>query len=111
MRISELGPAMRAGTDYAPVWRRSWPPSAIHLPIGSMSSGRLPILSAPSHHCCSRANCFLDLENGETFHLQAGSLLLLPHGDAHIVRSSHEGRSRAVQMIDEELTSARAGAL
>ena len=44
----------------------------------------------------TKGNCFLDLENGETFHLQAGSLLLLPRGDAHIVRSSHGGRSRAV---------------
>src|ERR1700730_6675157 len=31
-----MRPAMRVGTDYAPVRRRSWPPSAIHLPIGSM---------------------------------------------------------------------------
>jgi len=47
-------------------------------------------------HMVTKGNCFLDMENGETFHLQAGSLLLLPRGDAHIVRSSHGGRSRAV---------------
>src|SRR4030081_2717126 len=47
-------------------------------------------------HMVTKGNCFLDLENGETFHLQAGSLLLLPRGDAHIVRSSHGARSRTV---------------
>jgi hypothetical protein len=103
---------MRVGTGYAPVRRRSWPPSAIHLPIGSLSSGRLPIplsaiapllrvrqvevqdlcrfasawrsahtAEAPSwaqFHMVTKGNCFLDLDNGETFNLQAGSLLLLP---------------------------------
>ena len=47
-------------------------------------------------HMVTKGNCFLDMENGETLHLQAGSLLLLPRGDAHTVRSSHGGRSRAV---------------
>jgi len=38
-------------------------------------------------HVVTKGNCFLDVQNGETLHLQAGSLLLLPQGDAHVVRS------------------------
>jgi len=43
-------------------------------------------------HVVTKGNCFLDVQNGETFHLQAGSLLLLPQGDAHVVRSARAHR-------------------
>jgi AraC family transcriptional activator of mtrCDE len=46
-------------------------------------------------HVVTKGNCFLDVQNGETLHLQAGSLLLLPQGDAHVVRSAR-GHRRAV---------------
>ena len=43
-------------------------------------------------HVVTKGNCFLDVQNGETLHLQAGSLLLLPQGDAHVVRSARGHR-------------------
>lgn len=46
-------------------------------------------------HVVTKGNCVLDVQNGETLHLQAGSLLLLPQGDAHVVRSTR-GRTRTV---------------
>jgi len=46
-------------------------------------------------HVVTKGNCVLDVQNGETLHLQAGSVLLLPQGDAHVVRSTR-GHTRAV---------------
>ena len=47
----------------------------------------------------TKGNCFLEVQNGETLHLQAGSLLLLPHGDAHVVRSARRhGRAVPVRV-------------
>jgi hypothetical protein len=51
-------------------------------------------------HVVTKGNCFLDVQNGETLHLQAGSLLLLPQGDAHVVRSAR-GHRRAVGYASE----------
>jgi AraC family transcriptional activator of mtrCDE len=45
-------------------------------------------------HVVTKGNCFLEMQNGETLRLQAGSLLLLPHGGAHVVRSAR-GHRRA----------------
>ena len=49
----------------------------------------------------TKGRCFLERRYGETLLLQAGHLLLLPHGDAHVVRSAgREGRIRAPIRIE-----------
>src|SRR5262245_49035046 len=44
-------------------------------------------------HIVTKGRCFLEQRCGEPLLLQAGHLLLLPHGDAHVVRSA--GRKAA----------------
>src|ERR1700758_4197201 len=39
-------------------------------------------------HVVTNGRCFLEQRYGEPLLLQAGNLLLLPHGDAHVVRSA-----------------------
>jgi AraC family transcriptional activator of mtrCDE len=42
-------------------------------------------------HIVTNGNCLLERYSGETFKLEAGSILLLPQGDSHIVRSASRG--------------------
>lgn len=58
-------------------------------------------------HMVTKGSCLLEAQTGETFRLQAGSLLLLPRGDAHIVRSVHSGGSRAVPVRIEHNQAVR----
>jgi AraC family transcriptional activator of mtrCDE len=52
-------------------------------------------------HIVTKGRCFLEQRHGEPLLLQAGHLLLLPHGDAHVVRSAgREGRIRAPIRIE-----------
>src|ERR1700716_2142050 len=47
-------------------------------------------------HIVTNGNCLLERYSGETFKLEAGSILLLPQGDSHVVRSaSRRGSSGA----------------
>src|SRR5258708_35814594 len=38
-------------------------------------------------HIVIKGECFLHVQSGQTFRVQAGGLLLLPRGDAHVVRA------------------------
>jgi AraC family transcriptional activator of mtrCDE len=44
-------------------------------------------------HIVTRGSCLLERHGGETFSLKAGSVLLLPQGDSHVVRSASRGVS------------------
>src|SRR5258708_36929616 len=44
-------------------------------------------------HIVTKGCCLLERYGGETLRLEAGNLLLLPHGDAHVVRSARRGGS------------------
>ena len=46
-------------------------------------------------HIVTNGSCLLELYCGETFKLEAGSILLLPQGDSHVVRSASRGSSGA----------------
>jgi len=52
-------------------------------------------------HIVTKGRCFLEQRYGEPLLLQAGHLLLLPHGDAHVVRSAgRKGRITAPIRIE-----------
>src|SRR5262245_14950714 len=57
-------------------------------------------------HIVTKGSCCLDVKNGETLHLQAGSVLLLPQGDAHVVRSAR-ANGRAVPVSVEYKNAVR----
>jgi AraC family transcriptional activator of mtrCDE len=42
-------------------------------------------------HIVTNGSCLLERYSGETFMLEAGSILLLPQGDSHVVRSASRG--------------------
>src|SRR3979490_916354 len=42
-------------------------------------------------HIVTKGCCLLERYGGETLRLEAGNLLLLPHGDAHVVRFTNRG--------------------
>src|ERR1700737_932665 len=42
-------------------------------------------------HIVTNGSCQLERYRGETFELEAGSILLLPQGDSHVVRSASRG--------------------
>jgi AraC family transcriptional activator of mtrCDE len=44
-------------------------------------------------HIVTKGCCLLERYGGEPLRLEAGNLLLLPHGDAHVVRSARRGGS------------------
>jgi AraC family transcriptional regulator, activator of mtrCDE len=44
-------------------------------------------------HIVTKGRCLLEPYGGEPLRLEAGNLLLLPHGDAHVVRSARRGGS------------------
>jgi AraC family transcriptional activator of mtrCDE len=44
-------------------------------------------------HIVTKGRCLLERYGGEPLRLEAGNLLLLPHGDAHVVRSARPGGS------------------
>jgi len=52
-------------------------------------------------HIVTKGSCRLELQGGKSFELEAGDLLLLPHGDAHIVRSVHRDHSPNVPIRTE----------
>jgi AraC family transcriptional activator of mtrCDE len=47
-------------------------------------------------HMVTKGSCRLELHGGTCFQLEAGDLLLLPHGDAHVMHSVRRGRSPAM---------------
>src|SRR6202163_1446875 len=52
-------------------------------------------------HIVTNGNCLLERYCGETFKLQAGSILLLPQGDSHVVRSASRGGSSGAPIRTE----------
>jgi AraC family transcriptional activator of mtrCDE len=52
-------------------------------------------------HIVTKGSCLLERCSGETFKLEAGSILLLPQGDAHIVRSASRGGSSGAPIRTE----------
>jgi AraC family transcriptional regulator, activator of mtrCDE len=50
-------------------------------------------------HIVIKGECFLQVQSGQTFRMRAGGLLLLPRGDAHVVRSARaSGRTTPVRV-------------
>src|ERR1700756_3360079 len=41
-------------------------------------------------HIVTKGSCLLERPGGQTLRLEAGNVLLLPHGDAHVVRSARQ---------------------
>lgn len=56
-------------------------------------------------HIVTKGSCRLELHSGQWFDLATGDLLLLPHGDAHVVRSVRGG-SRPMAPIRIECNNA-----
>src|ERR1700692_3797425 len=52
-------------------------------------------------HIVTNGNCLLERYSGETFKLEAGSILLLPQGDPHVVRSASRGGSSGAPISTE----------
>src|ERR1700694_5094919 len=52
-------------------------------------------------HIVTNGNCLLEQYCGETFKLEAGSILLLPQGDSHVVRSASRGGSSGAPIRTE----------
>src|ERR1700716_1746656 len=52
-------------------------------------------------HIVTNGNCLLERYSGETFKLEAGSILLLPQGDSHVVRSASRRGSSAAPIRTE----------
>ena len=52
-------------------------------------------------HIVTNGNCLLERYSGETFKLEAGSILLLPQGDSHVVRSATRGGSSGAPIRTE----------
>ena len=52
-------------------------------------------------HIVTNGNCLLERYSGETFKLEAGSILLLPQGDSHVVRSASRGGSSGAPIRTE----------
>src|SRR6202048_4212044 len=52
-------------------------------------------------HIVTNGSCLLERYCGETFKLEAGSILLLPQGDAHVVRSASRGGSSGAPIRTE----------
>jgi AraC family transcriptional activator of mtrCDE len=52
-------------------------------------------------HIVTNGNCLLERYSGETFKLEAGSILLLPQGDPHVVRSASHGGSTGAPIRTE----------
>src|ERR1700676_1808999 len=50
-------------------------------------------------HIVTNGNCLLERYSGETFKLEAGSILLLPQGDSHVVRSASRGGSSGAPIL------------
>src|SRR5260370_27167043 len=52
-------------------------------------------------HIVTNGSCLLERYCGETFRLEAGSILLLPQGDSHVVRSASRGGSSGAPIRTE----------
>src|SRR5260370_20833821 len=52
-------------------------------------------------HIVTNGNCLLERYSGETFKLEAGSILLLPQGDSPVVRSARRGGSSGAPIRTE----------
>ena len=52
-------------------------------------------------HIVTNGSCVLERYCGETLKLEAGSILLLPHGDSHVVRSASRGGSSGAPIRTE----------
>jgi hypothetical protein len=49
----------------------------------------------------TNGNCLLERNSGKTFKLEAGSIVLLPQGDPHVVRSVSRGGSSGTPIRTE----------
>ena len=57
-------------------------------------------------HIVTKGRCLLERYGAEPLRLEAGNLLLLPHGDAHVVRSACRGGSSGMPVRIERAPSA-----
>ena len=90
--LSAIAPLFRARPEIQDVCRFASPWEVVHEaePAGFAQ-----------FHIVTNGNCLLERYSGETFKLEAGSILLLPQGDSHIVRSASRGGSSGAPIRTE----------
>lgn len=76
--LSGLAPLLRVRPELQDFCRFGGTWSAPHSQI---------VENAAQFHIVTRGGCMIDLSGRESLSLRAGSILLLPHGDAHVVRA------------------------
>jgi AraC family transcriptional activator of mtrCDE len=82
--LSAMAPLLRVRPEFQEVCRFASQWHAVHeaAPAGWAQ-----------FHIVTKGRCLLERYGGGPLRLEAGNLLLLPHGDAHVVRSAHPGGS------------------
>jgi hypothetical protein len=74
-----------------------------------MCAGEAEPTGFAQFHIVTNGSCLLERYCGETFKLEAGSILLLPQGDSHVVRSASRGGSYGAPIgYDSESAFSRA---
>ncbi len=90
--LSAIAPLLRVRPEIQEICRFAAPWEAEH---------QAEPLGWAQFHIVTKGRCFLEQRYREPQLLQEGHLLLLPHGDAHVVRSAgREGRIRAPIRIE-----------
>src|SRR5260370_38399301 len=90
--LSAIAPLFRARPEIQDVCRFASPWEVVHEaePAGFAQ-----------FHIVTNGNCLLERYSGETFNLEAGSILLLPPGHSHSERSASRGGSSGAPIRTE----------
>jgi len=82
LRTIRLEGALFLHAEFGEPWCVDAPPSAMMAP--ALQAGADPLAIC---HLVAEGRCWARLPDGEAISLQAGDVLVLPHGDAHLVGS------------------------
>jgi AraC-like DNA-binding protein len=92
LKVVKLHGAFFYNGEYSAPWGFRSPASQVVAPYVAKGANHVII-----YHLLTQGHAFARLEDGENVPLEAGDIVIFPHGDPHIL-----GNGKAIQIIDEE---------
>jgi len=109
LKVVKLAGAMFYNAEFTAPWSFRAPPSCNVAPYVSSSAGHVII-----YHLLTEGRASARLEDGKDLALQAGDIVIFPHGDAHIIENGHptvtvDNEKELARIFAEGLKLSRAG--
>lgn len=92
LKVVKLSGALYYNAEFSAPWRFRSPHSRVFAPYFSPAGGHVII-----YHLLMEGHCTAGIESGERIELNAGDVIIFPHGDPHSI-----GNGRGAKVVDTE---------